>query len=161
MCTCKGVHWCGVCGCVHVRVCTSVGCVHVRVRTGVGCVHLHIRVCTDTILMHTYMYMYHMKFFKKLDFLLQTVKIVTNMINFATIYIFKTSIHVKEPNTSSGCLSKCMYTCATAKMFDDNIMHVLYYAHMEVHIIYIVSLSMYAIHVNHQLSTDATPTLLA
>ena len=51
----------------------------------------------------------------------------------------KTSLHGKEPNPSSGCLSKCMYTCTTAKMFDDNIMHVLCYAHMEVHNIYIVS----------------------
>ena len=80
---------------------------------------------------HTYMYMYKQTYTQR--------KIVTNMINFATKYIFKTSVHVKEPNTSSGCLSKCMYTCTTAKMFDDNIMHVLYYAHMEVHIIYIVS----------------------
>ena len=55
-----------------------------------------------------------------------------------TKYTCKTSLHGKVPNPSSGGLSKCMYTCTTAKMFDDNIMHVLYYAHMEVHIIYIV-----------------------
>ena len=56
---CLHVRVCTGVGCVHVRVCTGVGCVHVRVCTGVGCVHVHIRVCTDTILMHTYINMYH------------------------------------------------------------------------------------------------------